>query len=280
MGWIGGGYMGPREVSYLFIDGGYLDKVLEKISREFFEGQQLPLDAKRISSGFTKTFYYNCLPVKKKDESEVSFNQRLEQQTERFEVLQRTHGWHVQEGILKLKDKKVNQKEVDVLIAVDMLTHSYRRNMHKLSFIAGDRDFRPLVDALVRDGMFVELLSEIESVSKELILTADAYVEIDLYRAYEWLDDNFKKFNKLPERHLNFKTLDSKGVLVEQGENESNETAEIYVTNDDNGYLIITRCAKYLQHQLEMTHQNLDFLKKIHSYLHKNDNWKWVSVSK
>ena len=63
MGISGGGYSGPQEVRYLFVDGGYLRKVAEKFSREFFDGADLPINYLQLGSRFTKCFYYDCLPA-------------------------------------------------------------------------------------------------------------------------------------------------------------------------------------------------------------------------
>ena len=44
MGFSAGGYLGPKEVSYLFVDGGYLRKVCERLSAECFGRIRLPMD--------------------------------------------------------------------------------------------------------------------------------------------------------------------------------------------------------------------------------------------
>jgi uncharacterized LabA/DUF88 family protein len=44
--------------------------------------------------------------------------------------------------------KKRQQKEVDVLLAVDMLTRSFYKNMTKAVLLAGDRDFKPVVEVV------------------------------------------------------------------------------------------------------------------------------------
>jgi uncharacterized LabA/DUF88 family protein len=270
----GGSYSGPREISYLFIDGGYLDKILDGFSEQFFAGQSLPVDPTKVSAGFTKTFYYNCLPVKRNDEDQETFSNRLERQEKRFELMQSARGWHVREGFVKRTRRRgVTQKEIDVLIAVDMLTHAYRRNMHTLSFIAGDQDFRPLVEALVRDGMFVELLSESKSVSQDLILTADAFKMIDLYLVYGWLDTDFRNTHSLPERSWNFPKSEYSGNLLEQCETNSGDKAKIY-QQEDGKYLIVTQSSKSLIHMNEMTHVDLSLLKKVHAYCFGDGNWK------
>ena len=58
----GGSYSGPKEVSYLFVDGGYLRKIAEKFGNDFFDGAEPPIDYAALGSGFTKCFYYDCLP--------------------------------------------------------------------------------------------------------------------------------------------------------------------------------------------------------------------------
>ena len=37
------------------------------------------------------------------------------------------------------------------MIAVDMLTHPFDRNMERATLLAGDLDFKPLLDALVNN---------------------------------------------------------------------------------------------------------------------------------
>ena len=63
------------------------------------------------------------------------------------------------------------QKKSDVMIAVDMLTHTFRR-VQEAILLTGDLDFKPLIDALVNDGMFVTLWHPPQAI-KELIAAAD-----------------------------------------------------------------------------------------------------------
>jgi len=55
----------PTEYEYLFVDGAYLRKCLEKWSTAFFNGDEMELDFTSFASGFQKTFYYDCLPPRK-----------------------------------------------------------------------------------------------------------------------------------------------------------------------------------------------------------------------
>lgn len=176
-------YRGPTEVSYLFIDGAYLKRALEVLSSTFFGGISLPVDYSRLSAGFTKVFHYDCLPEQKADEADADYQSRTLPHSEAFDELRSIRGWHVFEGVVKRKGVRARQKEIDVRIAVDMLTHTHQRNMHRLSFIAGDRDFRPLIEQVVREGMFVELWYSKSSIDRDLLREADARRALDV----DWL---------------------------------------------------------------------------------------------
>ena len=69
--------------------------------------------------------------------------------------------------------KRNEQKKVDVMIAVDMLAHTFRRNMHEATLLTGDNDLRPLVDALIHDGMFLNLWYPTGETSIEFLRAAD-----------------------------------------------------------------------------------------------------------
>jgi len=53
------------------------------------------------------------------------------------------------------------------------LTHSFRRNMQEATLLTGDLDFKPLIDTLVHEGMFVNLWYPRGETAKELIAAAD-----------------------------------------------------------------------------------------------------------
>src|SRR5512139_158093 len=193
-------YRGPVEVSYLFIDGAYLRGVLESIGEECYGNPLLPIDFAALAQGFTKVFYYDCLAGQKAQESDADYAVRVSAQEAHFRTLRSLRGWHVIEGVVKRTGKRARQKEVDILIAVDMLTHTHRRNMHRVAFIAGDQDFRPLVEAVVREGMFIELWFEQSSASSELVYTADAHRQLDPYVIQSWLPRKYQTENPLPTR--------------------------------------------------------------------------------
>jgi uncharacterized LabA/DUF88 family protein len=191
----------------MFIDGAYLRAVISDFAKYWYGLSDVPFLYNLFADRHNKVFYYDCLPVKGSSESEEDFIAKLESQQKLFRKLRALHGWHVLEGVVKRGRKdKVTQKEVDVMIAVDMLTHTHRRNMSELTFVAGDQDFLPLVEALVREGMFVNLLYERESGSTDLINAADARRPMDVYLLHSFLSSEFQDSHPLPRRYSTQRT--------------------------------------------------------------------------
>lgn len=109
----------------------------------------LELDWRRISHGYRKVFYYDALPGKQQSESDQDFNQRLTKAEGFHLYLQTLDRYRVNEGSLRWRKGRGNeQKKVDIMIAVDMLKHTIRKNMDEAALVASDVDFRPLLDAL------------------------------------------------------------------------------------------------------------------------------------
>ncbi len=255
---FGGG--GPREIKYLFIDSGYFRKLVEKFGSEFFGTPDLPLDYSRLSQGYTKVFYYDCLPPRHKDEPDDDYQRRVEPDEKRFLQLGLQDRWHVIKGVIAGTGNRARQKQVDIQIAVDMLTHSYRRNMDRIAFLAGDQDFKPLVDAVVREGMFIQLWYEKTSASDELILAADARRPLDIYAVHAFLDPRFQNDHPLPQRSSQGKDTRG-GTLVENG-NGPYGLVELFKTPD--GYLIIHDDIHNEAHYIHTYHHEPKLLKKVY----------------
>ena len=68
------------DTRYLFIDGGYFRKVLEKMGQDFFAGDNLAVDYQRLTSSCDKVFYYDCYPPKLSKELEVDYKARIRPQ--------------------------------------------------------------------------------------------------------------------------------------------------------------------------------------------------------
>ncbi|MFO1243662.1 MAG: NYN domain-containing protein [Ramlibacter sp.] len=159
-------------VKYLFIDGGYLDVLIQTYSKKFYPSGNADFDYSKLGLGFTKVFYYHSPP---NDEStpEKHDAAKAERYDRLIESLQ-LPGWHVSHGRRKLgKYNRYTQKQVDVQIAVDLLSHSYKRNMHSATLLAGDEDFVPVVDAVVKEGMQLTVWDDLIQHSPHLRAAAD-----------------------------------------------------------------------------------------------------------
>ncbi len=98
--------------------------------------------------------------------------------------------------------KRRRQKEVDILLAVDMLTHGFNGSMGKAVLLAGDLDFRPIVEALVRTGVFVEICYQRNSIAQDLPGAADFGHEIRFRQFYPWNTKAFKEAHPIPREDL------------------------------------------------------------------------------
>jgi hypothetical protein len=158
LGSIGRGTVASSPIQYLFIDGGCLRQSLAEVERNFAGGKKLGVDFAALTVGFEKVFYYDALPSKSGDESESDYPARHDAAATLHDRLGALDRFHVYEGETRrsLSRKKQVQKKVDIMIAVDMLTHSFRRNMQQATLLTADLDFRPLLDALVTEGMFLK----------------------------------------------------------------------------------------------------------------------------
>lgn len=192
--------MTERQVTYLFIDGAYLRQAHDEAMHSVF-GVPGDLAIERVhdhAQAF-RTYYYDCEEVLKPGESEADFSARTKPQAEFFSRVQSLKAVHLQLG--SLKGRRRRQKEVDILLAVDMLTHGFNRNMSRAVLVAGDLDFRPVVEALVRGGVFVEVWYDKNSRAAELPLAADFGAEISWHTLYKYNTEAFCESHK-PPRHL------------------------------------------------------------------------------
>lgn len=223
-----GSYAGPKEVCYLFIDGEQLRRTAEEVGNEWF-GKAVEINYRALQGGRQKVFYYDCLPAKPANADEREHQTKLETKLAFFNRLRSLPGWHVSEGLAKHRKKsRQQQKEVDILIAVDMLTHTHRKNMHRLTFVSGDQDFAPLLEAVVRDGMYVELLYPGGHTSQDLMHFADVAKPMDVDYLYSVATEAFQKANGLPARAGEMESAPAGGLQIGEGLNAGVRFASVW----------------------------------------------------
>lgn len=223
-----GGYAGPKEVQYLFIDGEQLRRTVEEVGNDWFK-KPIDIDYRKLQGTCQKVFFYDCLPARTQADTDEAYKQKRDAKEALFNELRAIAGWHVSQGLAKHR-KRVGQeqKEVDILIAVDMLTHTYRRNMHRLTFLSGDQDFAPLLEAVVREGMYVELLYPERHTSTDLMHFADAATPLDVDRLYAAATEDFQRSHGKPTRSFDLAGAPQDGVWVEQGHGQAGPFAKVW----------------------------------------------------
>lgn len=132
----------------------------------------LTIDFAQLALNFDKAFYYDAISAQEHDESVADYQTRIEPEYEQFDKIRALDKFHVSLGEIKGRGNKRRQKRVDVKLAVDMLTHSFRKNMQSATLLAGDDDFIPLVEALVREGLQITIWHPSQA-SSELLGSAD-----------------------------------------------------------------------------------------------------------
>ena len=76
-----------------------------------------------------------------------------------------------------------------------MMEHALRGNMNKAVLLSGDKDFRPLVESLIRLGLFVEVVGDQNHISKDLIHSSDSHRKLTFKNYFAWTnkDDQEKR---------------------------------------------------------------------------------------
>ena len=161
---------------YLYVDARYLRRVFDDCLTPFV-GSPVEVHWRLVKERFRaqRVFYYDCVDdLPRKGESETELRDRVSQQERELEAIGSLDGYFLRLGTVRGDPKRRRQKEVDVLIAVDMLTHLYRQHMTHALLLAGDLDFKPVVEAVVEQGTTVTVAFEPKSGSRALARAADS----------------------------------------------------------------------------------------------------------
>ncbi len=159
--------------TYLFVDGGHLRKYYEEFANKWF-GNNGELDFAKIKADFNadKCFYFDC-----------------DDDGSKFRGLRKSN-WRVELGYLS--GKKRTQKEVDTLIAVSMVRYAHIGKMDKAILLAGDGDFRPVVEELIRMDIDVQIVGDKKHTSQRLMGEATSVQLLDIDDYYRWTKESVK----------------------------------------------------------------------------------------
>ena len=151
-----------RGMAAVFIDGGYLDKVLK------FDHGSPEIDyaafARRLTEphDVLRTYYYHCLPYQSPQPTDAE--RRRYQAKHRFmTALGFLSRFEVRLGRLAKRGHDDDgkpvfvQKRVDTMIGVDMALLAGKGKIDKAVVLSGDSDMVPAVEAAKREGVLVAL---------------------------------------------------------------------------------------------------------------------------
>jgi uncharacterized LabA/DUF88 family protein len=177
-------------LAHVFIDGGYLRALAKDLHGKLIDPRRLAMllcDHRQIQSWAQNRYqgtgtllgrinYYDALP----DQRPASAA------TESYwKAIELEDDVHLGFGALRGLQRKMRQKGVDTLLAVDMLVGAFSSLFDVAILLAGDADFVPVVEEVRRRGVMVVIAGVNASVSDDLRRVADRFIDIPVNE--DWL---------------------------------------------------------------------------------------------
>jgi len=172
----------------IFIDGGYLAKILQhEYAPKKIDFQKLQ---DHISAGHDlfRTYYYIC-QVYRSDPPTDDERRKHSDQSRFFGKLRLIPHFEIKFGVLAKRDlmcekcgyvvQKFEQKRIDVLFSVDLIRTAWNKSIQRAAIIAGDGDFVPVVKDAKDAGVIVSLYYSKRSIARELHEICDERYLID-----------------------------------------------------------------------------------------------------
>jgi uncharacterized LabA/DUF88 family protein len=146
----------------IFIDGGYLDKVLQKEFKFARIKYQKLSDWMSKGMSIFRTYYYNCLPYQGSPPTEDEKDRFSRAQKFHYSLRKLPH-YEVREGKLEHRGYDKDgvpifvQKRVDILLGVDLVLLSTKLRITHASIFTGDSDFLPAIRVAKNEGVLINL---------------------------------------------------------------------------------------------------------------------------
>ncbi|HEY0460136.1 MAG TPA: NYN domain-containing protein [Pyrinomonadaceae bacterium] len=268
-----------KQTTYLFVDGSHFRQYFNETTQKWF-GQVVEFDFRKIKEFFNaeKAFYYDCIDdIKNDSETDEEFEARVNSQEEKLNKIREVEGCHVYLGSLRRAKKQKNrgQKEVDVMLAVHMMEHAFRGNVSKTVLLSGDLDFRPLVESLVRFGLFVEVSADLKHFSTELIHSADAHKKLSIDEYFRLTPNHIQSLKPIefPTRTFFRERAEKENFWLHKEGTCGDFEVYIYIGNQHRGHWLTT--SNDLPHpQTAWVNNNLDHLILYFELKYGPINWK------
>jgi len=226
----------------------------------------------RVTQNVRRVFYYDCLnDIQGEKESESDFKLRVDKQQDLFDPIQGLPGFHVRLGSVSGgSPRKLRQKKVDVLLVVDALDHAFRGNMSQACLIAGDLDFAPLVDSLIKLGTYVQVLYEPRSGARGLYSAADIGQPITFSTVYGWSSSRFCDQHPIPSGIAGGPAPMHESLALVKSGLVNDQSISLHKTNKDH----FLYCQKYGPHSLLLRFPDAALLEKYFSFVYGPIDWR------
>jgi uncharacterized LabA/DUF88 family protein len=217
----------------IFIDAGYIREQLKRLFSDdildysrFLESVKQQLPVPYFIFDIVRVYYYDAISVQdKREKIQRIYIQRVRNIT----------GFEDRLGNLKIAKKRLQQKGVDTLIAVDMLSKAYENHYDIAMLISGDEDYVPVVDVVKNSGKRVYGVFFEAHVSSLLKESFDRHLILD----QNWFIDNALKGKarilefKIPDK---IKTAGDERIEIKVETSIVKGFLELSITNSENEY--------------------------------------------
>ena len=152
----------PVSMTAVFIDGGYLEKVLQHDHDKARIDFGLLVDVMVGGDELLRAYYYHCLPYQSRPPTAAE-KKRHEDRHRFFTALGHIPRFEVRLGKLAFRgttaagEPILQQKRVDLMLGVDMALLAGKNHITKMALLSGDSDFAPAIEAVKREGVLTTL---------------------------------------------------------------------------------------------------------------------------
>jgi uncharacterized LabA/DUF88 family protein len=166
--------------TYVFVDLNNFLSGYQKLMKDVFGAGEYAPHLEMVGRSFNadRVYVYEGAPREPREgETEEAFRERRDAVERRLRAIARLDDVVVRTGSQSRSSKverRMEQKEVDVLLAVELVTHAFRGTIKHAILLSADLDYRPAVDTAVETGTRVTVACFRHQLSQDLGLVEAA----------------------------------------------------------------------------------------------------------
>lgn len=176
----------PRKIT--LIDGeflkGFCRHWTDRVGFEFFKN----LNWNSVSESASRTFYYDSLPAQRSNQTDSEFRAEYEAKIAELDHIRSQRWYHVKDGVSRYRrrDRKREQKGVDILLAIDAVQMATQGLADEITIPTSDTDFFPVFEMMNQTKCRGILRYQRGRSSDELVFAADQSAPIELRELAHW----------------------------------------------------------------------------------------------